>query len=313
MFNAIFVPSVRETEWVREMLPGISPAELPVAGKRFIDYAFERVQKLGVKFTEVLDWHFSEDLSRDFGDITRTGSPVFYMKGGTDGGGVPNGLDDLKKMVTPLTSQMADGLVVMWGLVLASHIPSDIRLAPVTEEECANTPPGLYRREGGRWMRILPHGIVVHNIVSWHRLNLAVMRNRTKFTLPGYSSEPDVHLGRNVVLEHGTNVKAPVLLQDNSWCARNVRLDGDVIVGKGSFIGEGACLKRTVVGDDTYVGIGLELTDKIVVGRRIFDGITNDWTDVEDPGLARPIDAFGMRWLHRLWKFLLGASRGRRR
>ena len=79
MDNILFVPATHELDWVGEVLPGISPAELPVAGRRAIDYAFERAQRLGVMFTEVLDWRFSRRLADDFADITRTGYPVFYL------------------------------------------------------------------------------------------------------------------------------------------------------------------------------------------------------------------------------------------
>ena len=91
-----------------------------------------------------------------------------------------------------------------------------------------------------------------------------------------------------------------------------MRLDGDVIVGQRSFIGEGAYLKRTIVGDDTYVGMGLELEDKIVVGRRIIDAASGHWTDVEEPGVAQYIRGFGAGWLRKLWRFFCGTSHGRR-
>ena len=45
MDNILFVPATHETQWIQEVLPGISPAELPVAGRRAIDYAIERAQK----------------------------------------------------------------------------------------------------------------------------------------------------------------------------------------------------------------------------------------------------------------------------
>ena len=37
MDNVLFVPSTKELEWVQEVLPGTSPAGLPVAGRRMID------------------------------------------------------------------------------------------------------------------------------------------------------------------------------------------------------------------------------------------------------------------------------------
>ena len=308
MDNILFVPSTRETEWVQGVLPGISPAELPVAGRRVIDYAMERAQKFGVMFTEVLDWYFSEKLADEFADMTRTGFPVFYMKGE---GPVPKGLKDIEGYSSPLTSNVTDGLVVVWGLAVSTHATEEVTLSPVSGEECADTPAGLYRREGGRWMRITPHGLVVRNVKAWHELNFVVLRSPEDFTLPGYSSERDVYLGRSVVMEYGTEVKPPVLLNDNTWLARNVRLSGDVIVDSGSYISEGANLRRTVVCRDTFVGAGLDLDGKIVSGRRVIDAQTGTWVDLEEPGLARRIP-HGLGWLRTVWRFLRGRSVGRR-
>ena len=308
MDNILFIPATRETAWVGDMLPGTSPAELPVAGKRIIDYAIEHAQRFGVMFTEVLDWHFSERLADDFADMTRTGFPVFYMKGE---GELPKGLNDIDGYSSPLTGNVTDGLVVVWGLVLSMHMAEDVSLEPITEQECAETPAGVYRREGGRWMRVVPHGLVVRNVKAWHELNLVVLRHPEEFTVPGYSSERGVHIGRNVVLEHGTEVKPPVLLQDNTWLARNVRLEGDVIVDSGSYISEGSRLRKTVVCSNTFIGEGLDLESKIVVGRRVIDAESGTWIDLEEPGLARQIPV-GLGWLRSLWHFLRGRSYGRR-
>ena len=308
MDNILFVPATRETEWVGDILPGTSPAELPVAGKRIIDYAIERAQKFGVMFTEILDWRFSERLANDFADMTRTGFPVFYLKGE---GELPRGLNDIDGYSSPLTGNITDGLVVVWGLAISMHTVEDVSLEPVSEQECAETPAGLYRREGGRWMRIVPHGLVVRSDKAWQELTFIVLRHPDAFTIPGYSSERGVHIGRNVVLEHGTEVKPPVLLQDNTWFARNVRLEGEVVVDSGSYVSEGARLRKTVVCSDTFIGKGLDLCGKIVVGRRVIDAETGTWVDLEEPGLARRIPT-GLGWLRSLWRFLRGRSYGRR-
>ena len=308
MDNILFVPDTKEMAWLHELFPHISPAEIPVAGRRVIDYALECSQRFGVMFTEILDWHFSQKLADDFADMTRTGYPVFYMKGE---GPAPKGLKDIEGYSSPLTADISDGLVVVWGAALSMHARGDVTLEPLPEEECAETPAGLYRREGGRWMRVLPHGLVVRNVKAWHSLNFAVLHSPDSFTLPGYSAEQGVYLGQNVVLEKGTEVKGPVLLQDNTWCARNVHLDGDVIINSGSFVSEGARLKRTVVARDTFIGPGLDLEGKIVVGHRIIDAETGAWTDIEEPGVARRIGSvYG--WLRSVWHFLRGRSYGRR-
>lgn len=308
MDNILFVPATRELDWVQDVLPGASPAELPVAGRRVIDYAIESAQRFGVMFTEVLDWHFSQNLADDFADMTRTGFPVFYLKGE---GRVPKGLKDIEGYSSPLTSVINDGLVVVWGIVLSTHTADDVVLEPVSDEECADTPAGVYRREGGRWMRLVPRGMVVRNVKAWHKLNFIVLGSPDGFTIPGYSSEKGVYLGSNVILEHGTNVKPPVLLLDNSWCGRNVILEGNVVVESGSFVSEGARLRNTVVGRDTFIGEGLDLDGKIVIGRRVIDAETGTWVDLEEPGLARRIPT-GLGWMRQLWHFLRGRSFGRR-
>ena len=308
MESVLFVPSVRATAWVGEVLPGTSPAELPVAGRRIVDYSLEIAHACGFLFAEVLDWQFSEQLANDFSELTRTGYPVFYMKGE---GPMPTGLRDLEGYSSPLTGAMADGLVVVWGLAISMHTADEVTLEPVSDEDCAATPAGLYRREGGRWLRMVPHGLVVRSAKAWHELNFIVLRHPNDFTIPGYSSERHVNIGRNAVIEHGTEVKPPVLLQDNTWLARNVRLEGEVIVDSGSYISEGARLRRTVVCRDTFIGPGLDLDGKIAVGRRIIDAATGTWVDLEEPGLARRIPA-GLGWARSLWHFLRGRSYGRR-
>ena len=144
MDNILFVPATHELEWVQDVLPGTSPAELPVAGRRIIDYSFQCAQRFGVMFTEVLDWRFSERLADDFADMTRTGFPVFYLKGE---GPVPKGLRDIENYSSPLTGPVSDGLVVVWGAAISTHMPGETTLEPLGDAECAETPAGLYRRE----------------------------------------------------------------------------------------------------------------------------------------------------------------------
>lgn len=308
MDNMLFVPSVAGTEWVQTVKPGMSAAELPVAGRRIIDYMLEFSRRYDAMFTEVLDWHFSQALAGDFSEITRTGYPVFYVKGE---GAVPKGLAEIEGVSTPLTQKVEDGLVVVWGLVASFADAGSFPCTPVSEEERIDTAPGIYRRSQGRWFRVDLDLIVMKDVSTWHRVNFGVLHRPGTFTLPGYSAEKNVHIGRGVVMEHGIAVKPPVLLCDNTWLARNVVLDGDVIVESGSFIGEGTRLARTFVGRDTYLGTGLCFEDKIIIGNRVIDPATGAFADIEEPELtSRILPGFG--WARRIWRFLRGRSYGRR-
>lgn len=273
MKNIIFVPSVEESNWVQEILPGTSPAELPIAGKRYIDYALEYAGKCGYEMAEILDWHFSPKLGADFSKLTDYTIPVFYQQGS---GEMPTSVKDLSKQSSPLTQSLSAETTVVWGLRLPNF--------------------------------------EIRNVADWHKANLDILNGEsyfgTHFTLPGYSAEGGVYLGRNVVMENGCEAQKPVLLQDNAWCARNVRLDGFCIIGKNAFISEGAHLERTVIGDDTYVGIGLELVDKIVIGPRIINVNTGTWTVIEDSTMVSRIDN-EMGFFDKIMEFIRGKARRR--
>ena len=306
----ILVPATPDSEWIREAVPWASPAELPLAGQRFIDYAIEGANQAESPFVEILDACPSPRLAADFGEQSRTKAPVFYLPMQER---PPKGLGDLSGCTIPFAPGATGDIYVVWGLVLPRGLPEGLAEAAVSEADIAQTPCGFYHFRDGTWRRVLAEGIFVRDIPSWYRANLELLRDPGFYTLPGYSVDRGVHLGRNVVLERGTEVSGPALLQDDTWCARNVRIEGDVIVGSGSFVGEGATLRRTVVGLDTYVGKGLELVDKIVLGKRIFDAETGTWTDIEEPGVAQHISAFGKGWFGKLAKFIAGTSHWRHR
>lgn len=306
MFKEIlFVPSVSRTEWVSKLVPNWGAANLKVAGRKFLDYALQYAHRLDAEMMEILDWQYSQEMANRYFDMGHEEKPLFYCKAT---GPLPRGLKELEGVPSPMTKHLNDGLVVVWGLCLAAHVAKDMKFTPIKPEEVEDTPQGVYRLMGGRWMRVRPSGVTMRNVKAWHMTNMAVLHNAGFFTLPGYSAEHNVYIGRDVVMKHGTVAKPPVLLCDNSWCERNVTLDGSVIVGRGSVIGEGTRLRRTVVGVDTYIGRGLDLENKIVIGKRIIDVETGVWMDMDDePGIARHI-SLGFGWLGALWRFFLGRA-----
>ena len=71
MDSVVFVPSVASTEWLSGLFQDYSLAELPVAGRRIVDYVLEVAQKSGAMLVEVLDWHYTKRLEDYFNDPTR--------------------------------------------------------------------------------------------------------------------------------------------------------------------------------------------------------------------------------------------------
>ena len=119
MKGVVLVPTVRGPDWLAEVLPGLGPAELPLAGRRWIDYAVEWAEQAGYGMVEVLDWRFSEAVAADFADLTAHPIPVFYQRGE---GELPGAVADLARQSSPLAPGAAAGdaeVDVVWGLELA--------------------------------------------------------------------------------------------------------------------------------------------------------------------------------------------------
>lgn len=279
MRAVVFVPSVPDTAWVREALPWLSPAELPLGGRRWIDCAVEWAVVRGYQMVEVVDWFWSEAVAADFTDLAAHPVPVFYQRGE---GPLPERADDLRRLSTPLSKDVGSpGVDLVWGYAL--------------------------------------EGLRIGGVRDWHAANMALLEGTGPggfpCTLPGYSAERGVHVGRNVVTEPGFDAKPPVLLCDDVWCARNVRLDGRCILGRGTFLDEGVRMRSSVVCPGTYLGPGLELENKIAAGGRVFDAETGAWTDIEERGIARRLGGGWQRpkWLRDALRFVAGRVSPRNR
>ena len=279
MKAVVFVPSIPATAWAREALPWLSPAELPLAGRRWIDCVVEWAVARGYQMVEVVDWYWSESVAADFTDLAAHAVPVFYQRGE---GPLPEKEDDLRRLSTPLSKDVGSpGVDLVWG----------------------------YELEGLR----------IDGVRDWHAANMTLLEGTgpggLAYTLPGYSAEKGVRLGRNVVTEPGFDAKPPVLLCDDVWCARNVRLEGHCILEKGTFLDEGVRMRDTVVCHGTYLGPGLEFENKIVSGNRVFDAATGAWTDIEERGVARRLGVGWQRpkWLSDALRFVAGRISPRNR
>ena len=147
--KAVIVPATAQTAWLREILSDRSPAELPLAGQRIVDYALESAERFGIREVEVFDARFSAGLDAFFKNRarTQTATAARYARLETP---PPEGLDGL---VAALGGEraLAENLSVTWGLGLPRHAPGFDAAERVPAEGLAWTAPGFYRWKDGGW------------------------------------------------------------------------------------------------------------------------------------------------------------------
>ena len=306
--RAFYFPCVPDSGWLEGVLPGVGPAEAPVAGRKFIDWTLEAAGRFGVDSAVLVDKRISPELEHRFA-IDRDGlcavSTMRLAKG------LPRSLSEV--IASPWFRGIAEAdssVTVLWGNALPFYDVAAAKYEPVPEPLLGETPAGIYHWCGGKWLRPAAGAAAMRDAASWLDISMRLLEGEGSYTLPGYSAEKGVYICRNVVMELGTEVHKPVMLLDDAWCSRNVRLER-AVVGAGAFVGEGAKLVRTMVCDGTFVGEGLDLEGKIVAGGRVIYAATGTWVDIEESGMVRGVSR-APRWVRAIGRFLAGSSFRRR-
>lgn len=264
----LIVPAPDGRAWTEAYFPDLSPLHLGVADKTWAEHALDACLAQGAAAVKILDFFYDEALARrHLGGGARWGLRFAY-----EGAGRFASEEEAVRRNRAFAGDDPDVRVV-WGL----RFP--------------------YR---GAWAP-------VDSLAAWFDLNFRVLADPADRTLPGYSAEPGVSIGENVVIKTHAAVGRPVALGDNVRVEDGATLAGDVIVGAGSFVERDCALRRTIVFPHAYLGRGLSFEDKVVFGARVIDAKTGAFVDLDEPGLsARLRDRAGVRPID-VWEWLLAA------
>ena len=292
--NACIYIGGRNNEWIRDIFPGKSPAEMPVAGKGWVRHAVDLCSELRTERVFVADTFFYPELPKRLGDGSYWSMKLDYLAA-TDAA-APNALFEQFPDKLP-----GDGdLVIFWGQVLPD-IP-DIQklfdeLAPATETPEGGLPDGIYLLRGGVLNKCVCPLLRMDSIRNYFDSNMQILSHPGIYNLPGYSSEKGFGIGENVITLFGCNLKAPLVVQDNCCLGRSTVLEGGVIVGRNVLIDDFSLLKRAIILDNTYVGMHMNIEDKIVWEHTVIDVNTGAHVVLNDDFLVghsgrRAIDRF---------------------
>ena len=117
---------------------------------------------------------------------------------------------------------------------------------------------------------------------SYFDLNFRLLNDHGIYTLPCYSAQPGVNIGRNVVMMPHCDIEPPVIIQDNCVLGRSVSFRNGVIIGHEVLVDDSSEIDHSIILDNTCIGKNLFIRNKIVSGDTVIDVDSGAFTGVDD-------------------------------
>ena len=265
-------------EWARKIFPLKSPGELPLAGKSWCRHAIDLCSLLNVAEVYVADHFFHEDLRRQIGNGEYWNLKLHLQQCSECAN--PAALFE----IIPELAPSDDDLLLFWGQVLpdvsdARQLLEDPR--PVAEMP-ERLPAGIWLLRGGKLYECTKPLHRMDSPKNYFDLNFKLLNDHGIYTLPCYSAQPGVNLGRNVVMMPHCDITPPVIIQDNCVLGRSISLRNGVIIGHEVLVDDSSEIDHSIVLDGTCIGKNLFIRNKIVSGDTVIDVDSGAFTGVDD-------------------------------
>jgi hypothetical protein len=268
---------------------GMDPWLLPVSGKPVIEYQLESLAQLGLQDIRLIG--ADPAIEKRYGNGESLGLNLSYAPLPTQ--------DSLQSILRHNRHFVATtGLVIVRGLNL---------LAPLFASHCLRLEQSLRLGEGiigltETLIEALLHGDVeeaylatlpllycceswqLKSLDSYFKANLELpQRWRECMSMPAYGKRENYLCGSKLTLADDLICRGNGFIGNNSVIQPQVELD-EVCLGQGVVVASGTHLHRCVVLDRTWIGPHLTLENKIVVGRRLIDPVSNEVILLDEPG-----------------------------
>jgi len=93
----------------------------------------------------------------------------------------------------------------------------------------------------------------------------------SKYFLLGYSNNNGIIIGKNVAIEEGCELIAPIIIMDNVKICKNTILGPNTVINENAFIEEQCQIANSIVYDNTYINKNLKLDYKLISSNIIVD------------------------------------------
>lgn len=263
---AVFKLSPPSAPWLTTYFSGFSPYLLPILGKPLIEFYIDYCSLCSITQILLIQEDFYQDINHFVKDGSQWGMDI------KKGLGTVHDTFDKIIEINKLSSQKE--------ILFFEHF-----FFPLYDKSAKRM---LSSQEISRLNKIhltpiqsnsqLPYckEISIDSILSYYNLNMELLTQHTnQLMMKGYGAEPGVFMGMNDVITKRTELLPPFIIGNNVQIESEVQIGKNVIIGDTCIIDHGSILTNTIVFNKTYVGIDLNLNQKIVYENNIIDPIHN--------------------------------------
>ncbi len=287
--KTLIVIKKQEYEWLLDLFPGVHPLLLPICNKPFIEFFVDFSIFTGSNAIRIVSDGPLRDVERYCENGSRWGVEISY------GSMLP--ADELHSVIDKNRRFCQEERVVIISGFLFIHYDKKSDYASLF----ASLPSGELFSCGRGSISLTGTPVVETNTTTgaspfsltaldsvgkYYRLSMDILKNGlTRYVLPGYSSESDCYIGRNVVIPKSAEIKKPVIIGNNVQILSNSVIDKNSVIGSNVIIDRESVISGSIVMDNTYIGEHLEVKDKIAAGNLLIDPESGTTIVMEDPHL----------------------------
>lgn len=281
---------IREKDygWLSPFFPGVNPLVMPVCNKPFIEYLIDFSILAGSSAIRIISDGPLNEVERYCEDGSRWGVDVSYAS--------ILGNDSIETVIEKNRKYCADQrlLIISGYLFIRYENRQELRhcFAMASGGTLAENERGSIVLAGtpeitGQLPAATPFSLVeFDSIDNYFRLSAEILKEYpSPYVLPGYCNEPDCHIGRNVVIGKGAEIRKPVIIGNNVQIMKGAVVGPSAVVGSNVIIDRESTVSRSILLDNTYIGEQLEVVDRIAAGNILVDPRSGVSIAMEDPHL----------------------------
>jgi NDP-sugar pyrophosphorylase family protein len=255
--------------WLRELVPVAHPSMITLCNKPLLEYLLEFIILCGVDKIRFIFDAPDERIEDYFGTGSRWGVEISYS---------PIRENDFLGDILNKNSKFSGGesLLIMDGFFFVRFDKNrdygalfdcgngKTELICESGELCfqqKSGPPAILKTTEELGLSLHP----IKEIRDLFTLSMEILSHDAhRYVLPGYNNEKDVYLGRNVTIPKSAKISKPILLGNNVQLGKKSEIGPGAVIGNNVIIDSGTQVSHSIILDNTYVGAGLTIREKIV-------------------------------------------------